>query len=57
MRMRVAPERHKVRIEGALTIAHATEEFSTGTICGGQFRPATEADERKLKDVIARLGW
>ena len=47
----------KARIEGALTIAHATEEFSVGTICGGQFQPATEADEQKLGEVIARLGW
>jgi hypothetical protein len=46
-----------VRVEGALTIAHATEEFASGTICGGQFHPATEDDARKLAEVIAKLGW
>jgi len=43
-------------IEGVLTIAHATEEFGAGTICGARFDPATEPDERKFKAAIAALG-
>ena len=46
-----------VRINGMLTIAHATEEFAAGTICGAKFQPATDADQRKLKEAIAKLGW
>jgi len=45
------------RVNGMLLIAHATEEFAAGTICGAEFHPATEADERKLKEAIASLGW
>jgi hypothetical protein len=44
------------RIEGTLTIAHATEEFAAGTICGARFQPATEADQRALAQLIASLG-
>jgi hypothetical protein len=47
----------KVRIDGSMTIAHSTEEFASGTICGGQFDSATAADERKLAEVIAKMGW
>ena len=43
-------------IAGALTIAHATEEFAAGTICGARFDPATEADARKFAAAIAALG-
>jgi hypothetical protein len=46
-----------VRIEGALTVAHATEEFAAGTICGARFHPGTDADARKLEQAIAALGW
>jgi hypothetical protein len=45
------------RIEGRLLVAHATEEFAAGTICGAEFQPASESDERKLNDAIAALGW
>jgi len=44
------------RIEGALAIAHATEEFASGTICGARFVPASEDDERTLRQLIASLG-
>jgi c-di-GMP-binding flagellar brake protein YcgR len=44
------------RIAGTLTIAHATEEFAAGTICGAQFQPAGEADSRALATLIASLG-
>jgi hypothetical protein len=44
------------RIEGTLTIAHATEEFGAGTICGAQFTPATEEDGRALAQLTASLG-
>jgi hypothetical protein len=43
------------RISGAVTIAHATEEFAAGTICGARFHPATEADARTFEAVIASL--
>ena len=46
-----------IRINGMLTIAHATEEFAAGTICGAKFQPATDADQLKLKEAIAKLGW
>jgi hypothetical protein len=46
-----------VRIEGGLTIAHTTEEFAAGTICGARFHPASEADAGKLRKAIAALGW
>ena len=43
------------RIDGSLSIAHVTQEFSVGTVCGAQFRPATAFDERKLTALIERL--
>ena len=45
-----------VRIAGSLSIAHVTEEFSAGTICGARFQPATETDKSKLADLMAALG-
>ncbi len=45
----------KTLIYGNVSIAHVTEEFSVGTICGVQFRPATASDERKLTSLIERL--
>jgi hypothetical protein len=46
----------KTAVAGTLTIAHATEEFAAGTICGAQFQPAGEADARVLAQLIASLG-
>jgi hypothetical protein len=43
-------------VAGTLVIAHATEEFAAGTICGAQFRPAREADERAYSRLIAAFG-
>ncbi len=45
------------RIDVKLVIAHATEEFAAGTICGAEIYPVTAADEQKLKKAIASLGW
>ena len=45
----------ETHIDGSLAIAHVTEEFSVGTICGAKFRPATVFDERKLAILIASL--
>ncbi len=42
---------------GALTIAHATEEFAAGTICGARFQPRTDEDAHQLEQAIAELGW
>ena len=42
-------------IRGALTIAHATEEFAAGTICGARFHPATESDARTFEKVVASI--
>jgi hypothetical protein len=44
-------------LKGGLTIAHATEEFAAGTICGARFHPATESDRMALKKAIESLGW
>ena len=54
---RIVVQVGNVRIDGMLMIAHATAEFAAGTICGAEFHPATEADERKLKEAISALGW
>jgi len=54
---RIVVQVASVRIDGKLLIAHSTEEFAAGTICGGEFHPATEADERKLTEAIEALGW
>jgi len=45
------------RMDGMLLIAHATEEFASGTICGAAFHPTSEIDELKLREAIATLGW
>ena len=46
----------ETHIDGSLAIAHVTEEFSVGTICGAEFRPNTAFDERKLATLIENLG-
>lgn len=46
----------ETRIEGTLTLAHATEEFAAGTICGARFEPATEIDRSALAKLITSLG-
>jgi hypothetical protein len=46
-----------VKVDGALTIAHATEEFAAGTICGARFQPRTDEDAHQLEQAIAELGW
>jgi hypothetical protein len=43
-------------VAGTLVIAHATEEFAAGTICGAQFRPAREADAWAFSRLIASFG-
>ena len=45
----------EARVAGSVRIAHVTEEFSVGTICGATFEPATEDDERELQALIDRL--
>jgi len=40
---------------GSLSIAHATEEFGAGTICGARFVPAGPSDEHTLLKVIDSL--
>ncbi len=45
----------KIRMTGRLRIAHMTEEFGTGTVCGAEFDPLGEADEQAMDDLIARL--
>ena len=40
---------------GSLTIAHATEEFAAGTVCGARFRPATPQDQIALDELIRTL--
>ena len=42
-------------ISGSLSIAHATEEFGAGTICGARFRPAGPDDQRSLDAVMESL--
>ena len=42
-------------IAGSLSIAHATEEFAAGTICGARFRPATPGDQEALDALIRTL--
>jgi hypothetical protein len=42
----------ETEIEGRLTIAHVTEEFSSGVLCGAEFEPATEFDQRRLATLI-----
>ena len=42
-------------INGALVIAHVTEEFSAGRICGAEFLPATADDRSQLTEVISGL--
>ena len=42
-------------IAGSLSIAHATEEFASGTICGARFRPATPEDQEALDALIRTL--
>jgi hypothetical protein len=44
-----------LRIAGRLLIAHVTEEFGAGTVCGAEFDPDTEADVRALKELIDNL--
>jgi hypothetical protein len=42
-------------VRGSLAIAHATEEFGAGTICGARFTPEGPADRQTLADVIRSL--
>ena len=42
-------------IVGRLTVMHATGSFSSGTLCGAEFHPATESDRRRLADFITRF--
>jgi hypothetical protein len=44
-----------LRVAGRLRVVHLTSGFASGTVCGAQFSPATEADERTLSQWIARL--
>lgn len=43
-------------VTGTLVIAHATEEFAAGTICGAQFLPEGEANRRAYSTLIASFG-
>ena len=42
-------------ISARVTIAHVTNGFSIGTICGAKLEPATRSDEQKLVTVIKSL--
>jgi hypothetical protein len=42
-------------IVGAVAIAHATEEFAAGTICGARFEPETPEDQQALDALIRTL--
>ncbi|HEX4825996.1 MAG TPA: hypothetical protein VFV19_16985 [Candidatus Polarisedimenticolaceae bacterium] len=42
-------------IRGSLEIAHATEEFAAGTVCGARFHPATREDQIALEALIRSL--
>jgi hypothetical protein len=44
-----------ISITGSLSIAHATEEFAAGTICGARFRPAGPQDQAALDQIILSL--
>jgi hypothetical protein len=44
-----------IEVEGALKIVHTTGELESGTICGAEFTPATEADAHNLEKVISQL--
>ncbi len=43
------------RVAGGIVVAHVTEEFSVGTVCGAEFHPATAADEQALDALLVRL--
>lgn len=40
---------------GALRLAHVTCEFAAGTICGAEFTPASETDQRQLASLLTHL--
>ncbi len=41
-------------IRGSMVIAHFTSSLSTGTLCGARFRPSTEADRARLRELLDR---
>ena len=42
-------------LAGSLTVAHVTDEFAAGTVCGAAFLPASDEDARKLAEVLTTL--
>lgn len=43
------------RVDGALRIVHLTPTPLTGTICGAEFRPATDTADLALMCLLVRL--
>lgn len=44
-----------LRIAGRLRAVHVTSGFASGTICGAEFFPRTQEDERALAQLISRF--
>jgi c-di-GMP-binding flagellar brake protein YcgR len=44
-----------LRITGSVRVAYVTEGLAAETICGVEFVPSTDADERRLGYIIGRL--
>ena len=44
-----------LRIVGTILVAHVTREPGADTICGAEFLPATEADERTMALLVSCL--
>jgi hypothetical protein len=45
----------EIEISGSLLIAHATEQFGAGTLCGAEFKPSKKCDQHKLTTLIDQL--
>ena len=45
-----------LEFRGDFVFSHARTEGERSIICGGQFRPATEVDQIKMRNMIAELG-
>jgi hypothetical protein len=45
----------EIEISGDLLIAHATEQFGAGTLCGAEFKPSKECDGQRLTTLIDQL--
>jgi hypothetical protein len=45
----------EIEISGSLLVAHATEQFAAGTLCGAEFKPSKECDQHKLTTLIDQL--